>query len=165
MDKTFLEFLETQNPTQLIYVATEKGTNWMFIDTAGNLILNMKSNDKLVKDRANKHLDMAKRRFDSISLLYEEVNDKLIFSEDENEKKELEKAITKIHLRLKQAIKFKKRQELVIKMGKKDLKDRKIISIYEHKTDPIGPCVILEGYDNGSYWFIEETYTHNTVDI
>ena len=161
MKKTFIEFLNELNKDEMVYVGTEKGTNWVIIDKPDKIIEILDTIEKELRAQVQRTYDAANEKVVGIpSLLVKERKQlaKLINIKNRDVRdliNETRGRICKLESAFVSAFDTRKKYRKILDKWV-DIRDRKVVDIYEHETDIPGVSVILEGYGDGTLWFYGE---------
>ena len=161
MKKTFIEFLNELNKDEMVYVGTEKGTNWIVIDKPVKIIEILDVIEKELHAQMQRIYDAANERVIGIpSLLIKERKQltkltKIKGRDVTNLINESRGRIYKLESTFVSAFNTRKKYGKILDKWV-DIRDRKVVDIYEHETDIPGVSVILEGYGDGTIWFYGE---------
>lgn len=149
----FIEFLKEQDSNEVIYLGTKDGSGWIVIDTAETIINNMKKIEKIVRSRIVTKNKKAQDILDTFPSLIVKVQDELKESiMDKEEIKKLENKLWGLESRYNSAFCTREKLSKTLKSWK-TIGNRIVEESYDHETDVIGKCVLLEGFDNGTLWF------------
>ena len=161
MKKTFIEFLNELNKDEMVYVGTEKGTNWIIIDRPDKIIEILDTIEKELHAQMQRIYDAANERVTGIpSLLVKERKQlaKLIKIKNRDVRDLINESrgrIYKLESTFVSAFDTRKKYGKILNKWV-DIRDRKVVDIYEHETDIPGVSVILEGYGDGTLWWYGE---------
>lgn len=158
--KTFMDFLKEQENDEMIYVGTKDGAGWIVIERAETLIQKMEKLESYLHGKAS---DTYKNAVDNLrklpSFIVEDQKKIDILEADaEDKKEELRKAkglLSDHERKYVSSYMTRKKYSNVLKSWKR-VDERKVIETYEHNTDKIGTCVLLEGFENGELWYFGE---------
>ena len=149
----FIEFLKEQDSNEVIYLGTKDGSGWIVIDTAETIINNMKKIEKIVRSRIVTKNKKAQNILDTFPSLIVKVQDELKESiTDKEEIKKLENKLWRLESKYNSAFGTRKKLSKTLKSWK-TIGNRIVEESYDHETDVIGKCVLLEGFDDGTLWF------------
>ena len=158
MKKTFLEFLNEQKPEEMVYVGTFKGSGWLYIDTAQNLIEKIDDIEKKIRKDAERTLKTAQTRLGNIPGEIVAVQEEVKKLTERGNKEALNKAKNSLLLLEHKFVSAFNTRELYSKalltwtiFGKRIVKDT-----YKHETDVEGICILVDGFENGKLWFKDE---------
>ena len=161
MKKTFIEFLNELNKDEMVYVGTEKGTNWVIIDKPDKIIEILDTIEKELHAQIQRTYDAANEKVVGIpSLLVKERKQltKLMNIKNRDVRDLINESrgrIYKLESTFVSAFGTRKKYRKILDKWV-DIRDRKVVDIYEHETDITGVSVILEGYGDGTLWFYGE---------
>jgi len=164
--KTLKEFLETLEPEQVVYIGTEGGGGFMFCSPASKFKDDAEKIDKdnieKLKFLINKAHRVRRIVGDKITFLKKVANDESSTKDGRlkainRELPRLEDNIVVLCNSLSKLYNFEKSLENYIPLG-----DREVVESYE-RLQKDGLVVMVEGVENGSYWFVEE-YLSGIID-
>ena len=161
MKKTFIEFLNELNKDEMVYVGTEKGTNWVIIDKPDKIIEILDTIEKELRAQVQRTYDAANEKVVGIpSLLVKERKQLAKLTNIKNRDvrdliNETRGRIYKLESTFVSAFDTRKKYRKILDKWV-DIRNRKVVDIYEHETDIPGVSVILEGYGDGTLWFYGE---------
>lgn len=159
--QTLIDILNEQDPNEIIYLGANKGTNWLVIDKASNIIKNMEELNKT-------HFDKILYSISTSQNVIDDLPSKIIgwkkdrckiknMKNEENVKKaeKLDEMIYNAEKRYACAVLLRNKQ-LKVRDSWVHLNERLVVDIYEHETDVIGTCVLIKGTEAGNTWFYNE---------
>ena len=161
MKKTFIEFLNELDKNEMVYVGTEKGTNWIIIDKPDKIIEILDTIEKELRAQVQRTYDAANKKVVGIpSLLVKERKQltKLMNIKNRDVRDLINESrgrIYKLESTFVSAFDTRKKYKKILDKWV-DIRDRKVVDIYEHETDIPGISAILEGYGDGTLWFYGE---------
>lgn len=156
MKKTLLETLSELKADETVYLATKKGTNWIAIDDASTIIENLDKIDKVLYKNIETSIEKAQESIDSLPGLMIKTREKISECNNEFELKELKGKLDRIESGFVAA--FNARQSNMKYLSNwVEIKDRNVVEVYQHNTDIVGPCIIVEGIDDGHLWYKGES--------
>lgn len=155
--KKLIEFLSEENQDTIVYVGTIRGSGWIVIDTAENLMKKLDDvNIQLIKE-AERIVKNSQIKLDSLPISIVDTQKQIAECDDEKELKKLNKKLA--NLEKNYATAYNSRMLYKQTLNKWiPLKDRGIYKQHEHETDIIGTCVLVSGFEKGKYWLYEEQF-------
>ena len=161
MKKTFIEFLNELDKNEMVYVGTKNGTNWIVIDKPDKIIEILDNIEKELHAQVQRTYDVAHEKVVGIpSLLVKERKQltklmKITNRDVRDLINETRGRIYKLESTFVSAFGTRKKYRKILDKWI-DIRDRKVVDIYEHETDISGVSVILEGYGDGTLWWYGE---------
>lgn len=166
MAKTLLNVLKQLNPKEMIYLGCNRGSNWIIIDRAENLIKNIDNlNDNLYNDavrkRNNYNAIIYRSPFTILDLRKELEEHKLIISKmvnkdvDDKDVNAIENKILSTERSFASAVKCRDNLNTIIEKWK-PIKNREVFDIYDVDSDIKGKAIKFDGRIDGAFWFDSE---------
>ena len=157
--KTFKDFLMEVDKDEILYVGTEKGSGWIDIAKASEIIESLDKLEKKLHSKMENFYRTAARRVRDLPRSMIDYQDKLLNPEiDDITRKKLEGRLAEFERSFCASYKSRNDSQKLLRNWK-EIDERFVKDTYQHETDVIGTCVILEGIDNGTLWSIDEKKT------
>lgn len=148
---TLNEFLEKlENKEELIYLCTEKGSNFIVIETAQTLIERMDDVEKLIRNKVDR---IYKENYERALAFPHEISTtiKELSSSDSTNERKVKNKLRSLESRYVSAIKVRDQYGAALDAWKY-VGDRVIKGIDERTVYDPGTIVRIEGFESGSLW-------------
>lgn len=164
-----IDTLTSLNPTDMVYIGSNHGHGWIFMDTVENVLKDIDSMDYILKQKAGTMLDEAEFKLQTLPKKMVETIEKINAGEGEYdpEKREgvaLESLLLDLQKAFSGAVKTRNQYKRILSNWV-PLKNRKIVEQYKHETTPEGMSFIVEGYDRSEYCFYEELHGFEEKEV
>lgn len=151
------EFLSKVDKNEMVYIGTVRGSGWIIIDTAENLLVKLEEVDEQLKKEAKRIVKDSQKKLDSLPTSIVELQKEIAELKDAKEvkkaKSKLARAETAYATAYNQRALYQKSLDKWMPMG-----NRLVHDTYEHETDEIGTCVRVSGHEKGKYWSYDEQF-------
>lgn len=157
-----IDTLTSLNPTDMVYIGSNHGHGWIFMDTVENILNDIDHMDCVLKRKAEEALSSAEFKLRTLPKKMAETIDEIDAGEGETDPENKQEATLKsLLLELQKsfsgAVKTRNQYERILSNWV-PLRNRKIVDQYKHETAPEGISFIVEGYDRSEYCFYEELH-------
>lgn len=154
--KTFIEFLKEQDSTEMMYIGMKQGTNFIYIETAAEVIKNINKLENYLKNNAKRTLSESRAKI--AKLPYDIVNLRTKISEetDKKERNRLEACLEEKNRQFASAYNQRNKYEKLLNEWI-TLPNRVVVETYEHEDNIPGTTVLLQGIEAGTLWFYGES--------
>lgn len=152
--KKLINVLKELPGSELVYVGTKHGSNWILIEPAEKVIANLDKIDEILHKRClegfNRSVLLTETMPYRIVELLDQIKDTKNKTEKEEEelRKKLLNAESMYTNNINTRGKYKKHLDTWIKV-----KDRMVIKMYPKETDDVGTCILMSGFENGNLWY------------
>ena len=151
------EFLSKMESNEMVYLGTIKGSGWLIIDTAENLLGKLDElNTQLIK-AAECTVQRSQKVLNELPSFIVATQNEIAECSDEKEVKKLKKKLA--NYETKYATAYNNRLMYGKALNKwTPVKNRLVHKTEVHESEIVGTCVLISGFENGKYWFYEEQF-------
>lgn len=156
--KNLNEFLERQNPEDLLYIGTEEGGGWLIIDTVKNVLGLLDKVDLKLRKYCEDVIANYQRDLDRLPEDIVDTQKELAWAEEKGDIELLalnRRKLAKKEANYVSAYAGRKKYQSSLNTWK-SFGERKLLDIYPNTSDKPGTCVLISGFEKGDYWFKEE---------
>ena len=155
LDMNVMAFLERVSPEELIYFGTSKGSNFIAVDTAANVIKNIDIYDQLIRNDLTRIHDKCANDLSNLPRKIVEIQDNLEKAETPDEIDKWSKKYEAFVERMMNAYSARNNNATALRTWV-PLKEREVEDTYPHTAYDKGTVILVKGKENGKYWSKEE---------
>ena len=148
--KTLKTVLKEIEAYEVVYIGTIRGSGWLVIDTAQNVLNQLEEINEDMKREARRMIDQSQDRLNDLPTSIVAVQNEIKNCNDEDELKKLKSRLLGFERTYASSYNSRMLYEKSLRSWKPIAK-RGVHDMYEHKSEP-GTCIILTGFESGKYW-------------
>lgn len=152
---TLVAFLERLSPEELVYLGTNKGSNFIVVDTAENIIKDIDIINDVMLEELNRHYNRNIHELSKLPRATVEIQEKL---EASTHSDDIDKWTKKFDLYIDKIVTaYNGRNNYAVTLRTWiPYKEREVVESYPHTAYEHGTVVLVKGKENGKYWSKQE---------